>query len=54
MPPNQLFKDENSISVYISDDKNKIPIKVEADFFLGAIVLELKKHKGLKNNIYFY
>lgn len=54
MPPNQLFKDENSISVYISDDKNKIPIKVEADFFLGAIVLELKKHKGLKNDIHFY
>jgi hypothetical protein len=55
MPRNQLFKDE-SISVYISDDKNKIPVKIEAEmsFLPGVIELELKKHKGLKNEIHFY
>lgn len=54
MPPNQLFKDENSIRVWISDDLNKIPIKVEADMFVGAIELDLKKFKGLKHDLNFY
>lgn len=54
MPENQLFKGENSIRVWISDDDNKIPVKVEADIFIGAIELELKRHKGLKNEIRFY
>ncbi len=54
MPENQLFKGENAIQVWISDDENKIPVKVEADFFLGILELELKRHKGLKNPIHFY
>ncbi len=54
MPPNKLFSGDNPIRVWISDDKNKIPVKVEADIFMGAIELELKKHRGLKNEIRFY
>ncbi|QHT66592.1 DUF3108 domain-containing protein [Rhodocytophaga rosea] len=56
MPDNQLFKDENAIRIWISDDENKIPIKVESEFsFLpGVIEVELKRHKGLKNDIHFY
>ncbi|MDO1451121.1 DUF3108 domain-containing protein [Rhodocytophaga aerolata] len=54
MPANGLFKDENAIKVWISNDKNKIPVKVEADMFIGAIELELKNFKGLKQKLDFY
>lgn len=49
MPANGLFKNENAIKLWISDDLNKIPVKVEADMFIGSIELELKKFKGLKH-----
>lgn len=49
MPANKLFKGDNSIRVWVSDDENKIPIKVEADMFVGAVELDLKKHKNLKH-----
>lgn len=54
MPSNQLFDGENSIRVWISDDANKVPVKVEADMFVGAVEIDLKKYKGLRNKIGFY
>ena len=48
MPPNQLFDGDSSIRVWISDDANKIPVKIEADMFVGKIEMDLKRHKGLK------
>ncbi|CAA9220861.1 MAG: ATP-dependent exoDNAse (exonuclease V) alpha subunit - helicase superfamily I member [uncultured Cytophagales bacterium] len=54
MPANKLFKGENSIRVWVSDDENKIPIKVEADMFVGAVELDLKKHKNLRHPLKFY
>ena len=54
MPANQLFKDENAIRMWISDDLNKIPVKVEADLFVGSIELELKNFQGLKHTLNFY
>lgn len=54
MPSNGLFKGENAIRMWLSDDMNKIPVKVEADLFLGAIELELKKMKGAKQALHFY
>jgi SHS2 domain-containing protein len=54
MPANQLFKGENSIRVWVSDDENKIPVKVEADMFVGAVELDLKKHNNLRHPLKFY
>lgn len=55
MQKNELFDGEESIRIWISDDANRIPVKIEADMFVGAIEIELKKHpKGLKHKIHFY
>jgi hypothetical protein len=54
MPPNKLFDGDNSIRVWISDDKNKIPVKIEADMFVGAVELDLKKFKNLRTAPHFY
>lgn len=49
MPDNKLFKGENSITAYFSDDKNRIPIKINASMFIGSAGVELTDYKGLRN-----
>ena len=51
MPDNKLFNGENSISVWISDDANKIPVKIQAKMFIGHTGLELVSFRGLRNPI---
>lgn len=51
MPNNELFDGENSIAVWISDDKNKIPLKVEAKMFIGKTAVELSGFHNLRNEI---
>jgi hypothetical protein len=51
MPDNQLFDGENSITVWISDDKNKIPVKMSAKMFIGHTGIELTGFRGLRNSI---
>ncbi|MVM38910.1 DUF3108 domain-containing protein [Spirosoma sp. HMF3257] len=54
LPSNQLFKDEEAIRIFVSDDANKVPIKVEVDFFVGSMVMDLKQNSGLKQPLKFY
>jgi len=49
MPKNQLFDGENSITAYFSDDKNRIPVKIDAQMFIGSAGVELTDYSGLKN-----
>jgi hypothetical protein len=53
MPDNKLFEGGNSIRMWISDDKNKIPVKIEADMFVGAVEMDLKTYQGLRHPITF-
>lgn len=49
MPKNSLFDGENSVLCWISDDKNRIPIKLQAKMFIGNTGLELVRFRGLRN-----
>ncbi|MEM6525980.1 MAG: DUF3108 domain-containing protein [Bacteroidota bacterium] len=49
MPKNDLFDGEDSILAWISDDENKIPLKVQAKMFIGNTGVELKKYQNIKN-----
>jgi hypothetical protein len=51
MPDNKLFDGENSITCWLSDDKNQIPIKIEARMFIGSTGVELASFKGLRNQL---
>ncbi len=53
MPDNGLFEGENSIRLWLSDDKNKLPLKIQADMFVGAVEVDLKGYKNLKYPINF-
>ncbi len=43
----RLFKDEEDVSVWISDDENKIPLLAQGKIFVGSIKFELTSAKGL-------
>lgn len=51
MPNNDLFDGEDSILAWISDDENKIPLKVEAKMFIGHAGVELTDYSNLKNKL---
>lgn len=43
----RVFKDEDDMSVYISNDKNKIPVLAKADILIGSVKMELTDWEGL-------
>ena len=49
MPENSIFEGEDAILVWISDDNNKIPLKIEAEMFIGHAGIELTSFSGLRN-----
>lgn len=51
MPDNKLFDGENSITAWFSDDKNRIPVKIDAQMFIGSAGVELTSYSGLRNPI---
>lgn len=49
MPENSLFDGENAIKVWISDDINKVPLKIKAEMFVGAVEIDIQSFKkGIK------
>ncbi len=44
-----VFKDDDKLVVYISDDKNHLPILAESEVMVGKIKIELIKYSGLRN-----
>ena len=47
----RIFKDENDLSLFISNDENHILIKAEADILFGTIEVELTEFNGLLNKL---
>jgi hypothetical protein len=44
----RVFKEEESLTIWISDDQNKIPLRIKASLLVGAIKADLDSYKGLK------
>jgi len=47
----RLFKDEEDLNVWITDDGNHIPVLVRAKVLVGSIKMELTDYEGLANPI---
>lgn len=47
----RVFKKEEDLSVWITDDKNLIPVLAQAKILVGSIKMELIKYSGLRNAI---
>ena len=46
----RIFKAQESVTIWITDDSNKIPIKMKADLSVGSLRAELEAYKGLAND----
>ena len=45
----RIFKGEGSITIWLTNDKNRIPIRVQADLLVGSIKADLEKFSGVAN-----
>lgn len=45
----RIFKSEEDLNVWISDDENKIPLLAKANILVGSIKMEVTDFEGLKN-----
>ncbi|MEY2923274.1 MAG: hypothetical protein RL108_1900, partial [Bacteroidota bacterium] len=44
----RVFKEQESVTVWISDDDNKIPLRIQADLLVGSIKADLESYKGVR------
>ena len=51
MQQGRIFKSEEDLNIWITDDKNHIPILGQADVLVGSIKAELKAYKGLAHPV---
>jgi hypothetical protein len=45
----RVFKEKESLTVWISDDTNRLPIRIKADLAVGSIKADLDAFRGLNN-----
>ena len=45
----RVFKEQESLTVWISDDDNKLPVRIKASLAVGSIKADLEQFKGLKH-----
>jgi hypothetical protein len=53
LPNNELFDGKGAIKIWISDDANRIPLKIKAKMFVGAVELDLTGYENLKTPLNF-
>lgn len=46
----RVFKEEESLTLWVSADDNKIPLKIKADLAVGSLRADLESFKGLKHS----
>ena len=44
----RVFKEEESLTIWISDDDNKLPVRIKASLAVGSIKADLEAFKGLR------
>ena len=46
----RVFKEEESLTLWVSNDKNRIPLRIKADLAIGSLRADLDAFKGLKHS----
>ena len=49
----RVFEEDNGMSLWVSDDENQIPLKIQAKVLVGSIEMDLIKYSGLKKALKF-
>jgi len=45
----RVFKEKESLSLWVSTDKNRLPVRIKADLAVGSIKADLEAYNGLKH-----
>ncbi len=43
----RIFKEKESLSIWITADKNRIPVRIQADLAVGSLKVDIEEYKGL-------
>lgn len=43
----RVFKEKEGMTVWVTDDKNRIPVRAEAEILIGSIKMDLKDFSGI-------
>lgn len=46
----RVFEGQESLTIWISDDQNKIPIRIKASLAVGSLKVDLQDYKGLSKD----
>lgn len=47
----RVFKDKDDMTIWVTDDVNKVVIRAEAEILVGSIKMDLKKYSGLMTSL---
>lgn len=47
----RVFKEQESLTMWVSNDKNRIPLRIQASLLIGSLKAELVEYKNLKTNL---
>jgi uncharacterized protein DUF3108 len=50
MATGEVFDNEYPMTIWVSDDKNHIPLLVESEVIIGSVTIELTQYKNLKHD----
>ncbi|MFM7176473.1 MAG: DUF3108 domain-containing protein, partial [Bacteroidota bacterium] len=45
----RVFKEEEDMTVWVTDDLNRIVVRAQAEILVGSIKMDLKSYEGLAN-----
>lgn len=45
----RVFKEQESLTIWVSDDENRMPVKIQADLAVGSLDADIDAFKGLKH-----
>ena len=49
----RVFKDEDDLFLWISDDPNHVPVRIKSELLVGSIKADLVSFKGLRQDLVF-
>lgn len=47
----RVFKEQESLTVWVSNDANRVPVKIQASLLVGSLKAELVQYKNLVSNL---
>jgi hypothetical protein len=45
----RVFKDDDDMTIWITDDKNRVVVRAEAEILVGSVKMDLQEYSGLAN-----